>query len=66
MTIDAMKLKTSLHPSHSSKLPNLALALALALAMAMANEHRATLEAGINSFMARHQATFIGGTLDEL
>tara|TARA_B110000914_G_scaffold225604_1_gene246843 strand:+ start:5918 stop:6103 length:186 start_codon:yes stop_codon:yes gene_type:complete len=61
-----MKLKTSLHPSHSSKLPNLALALALALAMAMANEHRATLEAGINSFMARHQATFIGGTLDEL
>jgi|GEM_PF-6504301 len=59
-----MKLKTSLHPSHSSKLPNLA--LALALAMAMANEHRATLEAGINSFMARHQATFIGGTLDEL
>jgi hypothetical protein len=44
----------------------LALALALALAMAMANEHRATLEAGINSFMARHQATFIGGTLDEL
>jgi hypothetical protein len=66
VTIDAMKLKTSLHPSHSSKLPNLALALALALAMAMANEHRATLEAGINSFMARHQATFIGGTLDEL
>jgi hypothetical protein len=64
VTIDAMKLKTSLHPSHSSKLPNLA--LALALAMAMANEHRATLEAGINSFMARHQATFIGGTLDEL
>jgi hypothetical protein len=40
--------------------------LAMAMAMAMANEHRATLEAGINSFMARHQATFIGGTLDEL